>query len=116
MPAADSRSRREFLRFLAASPYVAALGGVAAYLRMTASAQVPALSAVDGVLTDPAQYQDVLAEIAAHGGTTMATRRKLAGQAYARTAAYGHFGRNPDADGGFSWEKTDIADIIKAKI
>ena len=35
---------------------------------------------------------------------------------YARTAAYGHFGRSPDADGGFSWEKTDIADIIKAKI
>ncbi|MCC6598035.1 MAG: methionine adenosyltransferase [Alphaproteobacteria bacterium] len=27
---------------------------------------------------------------------------------YARTAAYGHFGREPDADGGFSWEKTDI--------
>ncbi len=27
---------------------------------------------------------------------------------YARTAAYGHFGREPDADGGFSWEKTDL--------
>ncbi len=26
---------------------------------------------------------------------------------YARTAAYGHFGREPDADGGFSWERTD---------
>jgi S-adenosylmethionine synthetase len=26
---------------------------------------------------------------------------------YARTAAYGHFGRQPDADGGFSWERTD---------
>jgi S-adenosylmethionine synthetase len=33
---------------------------------------------------------------------------------YARTAAYGHFGRAPDADGGFSWEKTDLADKIKA--
>jgi len=32
---------------------------------------------------------------------------------YARTAAYGHFGRTPDGDGGFSWEKTDIADAIK---
>jgi S-adenosylmethionine synthetase len=32
---------------------------------------------------------------------------------YARTAAYGHFGRAPDADGGFSWEKTDLA-IAKA--
>ena len=33
---------------------------------------------------------------------------------YARTAAYGHFGRQPDGDGGFSWEKTNIADKIKA--
>ena len=32
---------------------------------------------------------------------------------YARTAAYGHFGRAPDADGGFSWEKTDIAEMLK---
>jgi len=33
---------------------------------------------------------------------------------FARTAAYGHFGREPDADGGFSWEKTDLADALKA--
>ena len=33
---------------------------------------------------------------------------------YARTSAYGHFGRTPDADGGFSWEKTDLADKLKA--
>jgi S-adenosylmethionine synthetase len=35
---------------------------------------------------------------------------------YARTASYGHFGRAPDADGGFSWEKTDLADKIKARV
>jgi len=35
---------------------------------------------------------------------------------YARTAAYGHFGRTPDADGGFSWEKTDLVDKIKAAV
>ena len=33
---------------------------------------------------------------------------------YARTAAYGHFGRSPDSDGGFSWEKTDIAEKLKS--
>jgi len=33
---------------------------------------------------------------------------------YARTAAYGHFGRTPDSEGGFSWEKTDLADALKA--
>jgi S-adenosylmethionine synthetase len=32
---------------------------------------------------------------------------------YQRTAAYGHFGRTPDADGGFSWEKTDLVDALK---
>jgi S-adenosylmethionine synthetase len=32
---------------------------------------------------------------------------------YARTAAYGHFGREPDKDGGFSWEKTDLAKDLK---
>ncbi len=35
---------------------------------------------------------------------------------YARTAAYGHFGREPDADGGFSWEKIDLVDALKAAI
>jgi S-adenosylmethionine synthetase len=32
---------------------------------------------------------------------------------YARTAAYGHFGRAPDNEGGFSWEKTDLVDELK---
>ena len=35
---------------------------------------------------------------------------------YARTAAYGHFGRAPDADGGFSWEKTDLVDDLKSAL
>jgi S-adenosylmethionine synthetase len=33
---------------------------------------------------------------------------------YARSAAYGHFGREPTADGGFSWEKTDLTAALKA--
>jgi len=33
---------------------------------------------------------------------------------YARTAAYGHFGRAPDADGGFSWERTDLVDPLRS--
>ena len=35
---------------------------------------------------------------------------------YQRTAAYGHFGRAPDADGGFSWEKTDLVAALKQAI
>ena len=32
---------------------------------------------------------------------------------YTRTAAYGHFGRAPEADGGFSWERTDLVDELR---
>ena len=35
---------------------------------------------------------------------------------YARTAAYGHFGRAPEADGGFSWERTDLVDTLKKNV
>jgi S-adenosylmethionine synthetase len=41
------------------------------------------------------------------------TKLQLNKPIYRRTAAYGHFGRKPEADGGFSWEKTDLADAIK---
>jgi len=40
------------------------------------------------VVTEPAQYDQVLAEVGEHGGTTHALRRALAGSAFARTAAY----------------------------
>jgi S-adenosylmethionine synthetase len=35
---------------------------------------------------------------------------------YERTAAYGHFGRAPEADGGFSWERTDLVDALKSSV
>ena len=41
---------------------------------------------------------------------------KLNKPIYSRTAAYGHFGRAPDADGGFSWELTDLADALKSEL
>jgi len=41
-------------------------------------------------------------------------RLSLSRPIYARTAAYGHFGREPEADGGFSWEKLDLVDDLKA--
>ncbi len=50
------------------------------------------------------------------GGTPRGIREHLGlnRPIYARTAAYGHFGREPDADGGFSWEKTDLVEQLKA--
>jgi S-adenosylmethionine synthetase len=52
------------------------------------------------------------------GATPRAIREhlKLNQPIYARTAAYGHFGRAPEADGGFSWEKTDLVDELRSLI
>ena len=41
---------------------------------------------------------------------------KLNRPIYARTSAYGHFGRAPEADGGFSWEKTDLIEALKKAV
>ncbi|MEG9861668.1 MAG: methionine adenosyltransferase [Parvularculales bacterium] len=41
---------------------------------------------------------------------------KLNRPIYARTAAYGHFGREADMEGGFSWEKTDLVDELRAAL
>ena len=50
------------------------------------------------------------------GATPRAIRQHLGlnKPIYARTAAYGHFGREPDADGGFGWEKIDLVERLKA--
>ena len=50
------------------------------------------------------------------GATPRAIRQHLGlnRPIYARTAAYGHFGRQPDADGGFGWERTDLVETLKA--
>jgi len=64
---------------------------------------------------DPEKLEKALPEMI--GGATpraIRERLKLNRPIYARTSAYGHFGREPDADGGFSWEKTDLADALRA--
>ena len=63
---------------------------------------------------DPAKLEAVLPDLI--GGATPRSIREHLGlnrPVYARTTAYGHFGRTPDADGGFSWEKTDLVDELK---
>ncbi|MDV4145799.1 methionine adenosyltransferase [Shimia sp. FJ5] len=44
------------------------------------------------------------------------TQLQLNKPIFQRTAAYGHFGRAPEADGGFSWEKTDLVSALKAAV
>ena len=43
-------------------------------------------------------------------------RLNLSRPIYGRTAAYGHFGREPDEDGGFSWERTDLVDDLRSAL
>lgn len=53
------------------------------------------------------------------GGATPRSIRQHLGlnkPIYERTAKYGHFGREAEADGGFSWEKTDLVDKLKALV
>ena len=68
---------------------------------------------VDGEI-DPAKLEAALPEMM--GGCTPRAIREHLGlnkPIYARTAAYGHFGREPDADGGFSWERTDLVEALR---
>ena len=60
-----------------------------------------------------AKLERALPEIFRLTPTNIRRTLKLNRPIYRRTAAYGHFGRAPDKDGGFSWEKTDLADQLK---
>jgi S-adenosylmethionine synthetase len=63
---------------------------------------------------DPAKLEDALPQMI--GGATPRAIREHLGlnkPIYARTAAYGHFGRQPDNEGGFSWERTDLVKDLR---
>jgi S-adenosylmethionine synthetase len=62
---------------------------------------------------DEEKLSKVLAQIFPLRPTNIRRKLALSKPIYRRTAAYGHFGRAPDADGGFSWEKTDLAAELK---
>ena len=63
---------------------------------------------------DPARLEQALPDLM-NGCTPRAIRThlKLNRPIYARTAAYGHFGRQPDNEGGFAWERTDLVEQLR---
>src|ERR1700748_2907467 len=65
---------------------------------------------------DEAKLEKILPELMSLKPRGIRTHLGLNKPIYARTSSYGHFGRTPDADGGFSWEKTDLADAIKRAV
>src|SRR5262249_34815099 len=62
---------------------------------------------------DEDKLHDVLLEIFPLRPTSIRRGLKLNRPIYRRTAAYGHFGRAPEKDGGFSWARSDLADALK---
>ena len=62
---------------------------------------------------DEARLEDALMQIADLSPRGIREALQLNKPIYARTAAYGHFGRTPDADGGFSWETTGLVDQLR---
>ncbi|WP_428671994.1 methionine adenosyltransferase [Roseibium sp.] len=61
---------------------------------------------------DEEALSSVLKEMVSLTPRGIRDRLDLSRPIYARTAAYGHFGRSPDEDGGFGWERTDLADDL----
>ena len=65
---------------------------------------------------DEAVLEKALAEVMDLSPSGIRRALDLNKPVYARTAAYGHFGRDADDEGGFSWEKTDLVEALKAAV
>ncbi|MGO4129254.1 methionine adenosyltransferase [Inquilinus sp. YAF38] len=63
---------------------------------------------------DEDKLSDVLQQLVNLSPRGIRTHLGLNRPIYARTSSYGHFGRNPEADGGFSWERTDLVDDLRS--
>ncbi len=65
---------------------------------------------------DEAKLESVLGQVFDLSPRGIRTRLDLNKPIYAKTSAYGHFGRKPGRDGSFSWEKTDLVPALKAAL
>ena len=69
-----------------------------------------------GGQVDPSRLETTLQEIMDLSPRGIRSHLDLNKAIYARTSAYGHFGRTPDGEGGFSWEKTDLAAQLRSAL
>jgi S-adenosylmethionine synthetase len=65
---------------------------------------------------EEAKLEKVLGEVMDLSPRGIRQHLQLNRPIYARTSAYGHFGRKPEADGGFSWERTDLATALRSAL
>ena len=71
---------------------------------------------VDAGKVDEAKLEKVLGEVMDLTPRGIRTHLQLNKPIYAKSAAYGHFGRKAGRDGSFSWEKTDLVDALKKAV
>ncbi|HYF53966.1 MAG TPA: methionine adenosyltransferase [Salinarimonas sp.] len=71
---------------------------------------------LEGAEVAPSRLEAALMEIMDLTPRGIRTHLGLNRPIYARTAAYGHFGRTPEADGGFSWERVDLVDALRVAL
>ena len=67
-------------------------------------------------LVDESKIEKIISEVMDLTPTGIRDHLNLASPIYERTSAYGHFGRLPTEDGGFSWDKTDLIEAIKNNV
>ncbi|KPA20173.1 S-adenosylmethionine synthase [Shimia sp. SK013] len=65
---------------------------------------------------DPAKIENAIRQVMSLTPRGIREQLQLNKPIYQRTAAYGHFGRAPEADGGFSWERTDLVEELKSAL
>ncbi|MSU90623.1 methionine adenosyltransferase [Rhodobacteraceae bacterium 2CG4] len=119
-PTKVDRSAAYAARYLAKNVVAAGLAGKCTIqLSYAIGVPEPLSIYVDGHGTeqvDPARIETAIRESMSLTPRGIRTHLGLNRPIYQRTAAYGHFGREPDADGGFSWEKTDLVDALRAAV
>ncbi|MGR3711617.1 MAG: methionine adenosyltransferase [Shimia sp.] len=64
----------------------------------------------------PAKIENAIRQVMSLTPRGIREQLQLNKPIYQRTAAYGHFGRAPEADGGFSWERTDLVEDLKSAL
>ena len=69
-----------------------------------------------GAQVDPGKLETTLMEMMDLSPRGIRSHLDLNKPIYARTSAYGHFGRSPDQEGGFSWERTDLAAELRSAL
>jgi S-adenosylmethionine synthetase len=65
---------------------------------------------------EESKLEEVLGQVFDLSPRGIRTQLDLNKPIYAKTSAYGHFGRKPGRDGSFSWEKTDLVPALKAAV